>query len=433
MTYQETLAYLSSLDKIGIRLGLDPILRLLRRLGNPQNTYPVILVAGTNGKGSVASMIASIMATGGHKTGLYTSPHLIDLRERIRIDGSMISREEMTACTEQVRRQLREPVSYFEFLTAVALLHFRRQETDVAVLEIGLGGRLDATNVVVPLVSVITNISLEHRDYLGNTLEEIAREKGGIIKPEGRCLTAASQRSVIATLEGICRDKGATFRRLGRDIHYRSHPDGSFSYRGIGRRHERLACPLIGRHQVVNATLAVGAVEWIAEAGIAVDKGAVVEGLAKTRWEGRLELLQRDPQVLVDGAHNPAGVAVLSRALKNDFAYRRLWLIFGVLSDKDYRTMARRLFPLAHAVILTRPVSSRSLPLESLMSAAADIHQNVEAIEDPGAALAAALSRAASGDLICVTGSLYLVGEIKRIHQCPPRDENQVMKGVRPC
>jgi dihydrofolate synthase/folylpolyglutamate synthase len=433
MTYQETLAYLSSLDKMGIRLGLDPVRRLLERLGNPQEGYPTVLVAGTNGKGSVAAMIASILTTGGYRTGLYTSPDLIDLRERIRIDGVMIGQDEIMSGTEQVKRQIAEPVSYFEFLTALALLHFHRRKVDVAVLEIGLGGRLDATNVVVPLVSVITNIALEHREYLGGTLAEIAREKGGIIKPGGRCLTGAVQPQAIAALEAICRERGATLRRLGREIRCRIHPDGSFSYRGIGRRHDRLVCPLAGRHQITNASLAIGAVEWIAESGLLVAPAAVAKGLAMTRWEGRLEVLQRDPLLLVDGAHNPAGVAALCRALKRDFTYRRLWLIFGVLGDKDYRRMARRLFPLAHAVILTRPLSGRSLPPDALKAAAVGILPNVEVREDPGDALGVALSRAAAADLVCVAGSLYLVGEIKRIHRGRSVSATQTREGDGSC
>ena len=258
MTYRDTLAYLSSLSKMGIRFGLDPIRLLLERLDNPQNGYPTILIAGTNGKGSVAAMTASMLCAGGFKTGLYTSPDLTDFRERIRINDGMISREEAAACAEQVKERVSEDISYFEFLTAMAFLHFHRQHVDIAVLEVGMGGRLDATNVVLPLLSVITNISLEHREYLGHTLEKIAREKGGIIKEGGICLTAAVQKPVIETLKTLCREKKATFYRLGKEIRTRVHRDGTFSYRGIERRYKRLACPLAGRHQYANAALALG-------------------------------------------------------------------------------------------------------------------------------------------------------------------------------
>jgi dihydrofolate synthase/folylpolyglutamate synthase len=417
MTYQDTLAYLSSLNKMGIRFGLDPIRFLLEQLHNPQNSYPAVLIAGTNGKGSVAAMTAAILSSSGLKTGLYTSPDLIDFRERIRINDRVISREDVMYCTEQVKEKMVEEISYFEFLTAMAFLHFNRQRVDIAVLEIGMGGRLDATNVINPLLSVITNVSLEHREYLGNTLEKITHEKGGIIKKRGTCLTAASRGPVIETLKTLCRERGATLYRLGKEIRTRSHRDGTFSYRGIGQRYDRLVCPLVGRHQLTNAALALGTVELLGDKGFKVDERAVVEGLRKTHWEGRLELLQHNPMLLVDGAHNPAGAATLRRALKNDFSYRRLWLIFGVLGDKDYRAMVKRLFPLADKVILTRPDNDRALPLDVLLPTARAFHRNVEVFENPGDALQQALSKAGENDLVCVAGSLYLVGEIKKMYR----------------
>jgi dihydrofolate synthase/folylpolyglutamate synthase len=429
--YRDTLAYLSCLNRMGIRFGLDPIRSLLARLHNPHNSYPTILIAGTNGKGSVAAMTAAILSAGGFKTGLYTSPDLTDFRERIRVNDGMISRDEAASCAEQVKERVTEDVSYFEFLTAMAFLHFHRQRVDIAVLEIGMGGRLDATNVVIPLLSVITNISLEHREYLGNTLEKITREKGGIIKEGGICLTAATQKPVIKTLETLCREKGATLYRVGKKIRTRIHRDGTFSYRGIEQRYKRLVCPLTGKHQYSNAALALGSVELIGHAGFRIDESAVVEGMRKTRWEGRLELLQSSPALLVDGAHNPAGVATLSRALKKDFSYRRLWLIFGVLQDKDYRAMGRKLFPLANEVILTRPNSDRALPLDLLLPAAREFNKNIQVIENPGNALKQALSQAGEEDLVCVAGSLYLVGEIKRIHQANVEAQLNAIKEER--
>jgi dihydrofolate synthase/folylpolyglutamate synthase len=423
MTYQDALAYLSSLNKMGIRFGLEPILSLLERLQNPQNAFPSVLIAGTNGKGSVAAMTASILAAGGFKTGLYTSPDLIDFRERIRINGTMISSQEAAICTERVKESMTEEISYFEFLTAMALLHFHRQHVDIAILEIGMGGRLDATNVVIPLVSVITNISLEHREYLGNTLEEITREKGGIIKEGGTCLTAARQKRVVSTLEEICRERRATLYRVGKEIRTTIHRDGTFSYHGVGRRYGRLVCPLAGRHQFSNAALALGAVEMLGDAGFRIDERVVADGLRKTRWEGRLEILRRAPTLLVDGAHNPAGAETLRRALQTGFPRRRLILIFGVLGDKDYPAMAKRLLPLADRVILTRPDSERSLSPERLLPVARMFNEAVERIDNPGDALRSALSQAGEEDLICVAGSLYLVGEIKKIHQTGGRPD----------
>ncbi len=421
IAYRDTRAYLCGLTKMGIRFGLDPINGLLGRLQDPQQRYPSVLIAGTNGKGSVAAMIAAILSAGGYRTGLYTSPDLIDFRERIRVDGEMISREEATICAARVRAQVREEISYFEFLTAMAFLHFRRRRVDIAVLEVGMGGRLDATNVVVPLIAVITNTSLEHRQYLGDTLEAIAREKGGIIKQGGRVLTAARQKPVVDTLDALCRDRNAELYRLGREIRTRVHRDGTFSYRGIGRRFARLTCPLVGRHQYANAALALGAVELIADAGFPVPGDRVVAGLERTRWEGRLEVLRRAPTLLVDGAHNPAGAETLRRALRENFSYRRLILIFGVLGDKDYPAMARRLFPLADRVILTRPPSDRAVPLEELLPIARRFHAAVEGYARPADALRAALSRAGERDLVCAAGSLYLVGAIKKLQRAAAR------------
>ena len=294
-----------------------------------------------------------------------------------------------------------------------------------------MGGRLDATNVVVPLVSVITNISLEHREYLGNTLGKIAREKGGIIQAGGICLTAVRQKPVIETLEAICRERGARLFRLGKEIRTTIHRDGTFSYRGIGRTHERLVCPLPGRHQFSNAALALGAVELIEAAGFRVEEAAVFEGLKQARWEGRLEILQHSPMLLVDGAHNPAGVAMLCRALQNDFPHRRLILLFGVLGDKDYRTMAKRLFPLADRVILTRPNSKRALSPEELRRAAGRFHGDIEVVENPADALRYALSLAGEGDLVCAAGSLYLVGVVKKLQRIGKRGGTDVVPGDR--
>ena len=417
MTYRETLAYLSGLNPLGIRFGLDPIRSLLGRLNDPQESFPSVLIAGTNGKGSVAAMTAAILSAAGFRTGLYTSPDLIDVRERIRLDGRMISREETASCVDEIQSRIREEVSYFEFLTATAFLHFQRRKADIAVLEVGMGGRLDATNVVVPLVSVITNVSLEHREYLGKTLEKIAREKGGIIKAGGVCLTAARQKPVIGTLEAICRERGARLVRVGKEIRTTIHRDGTFSYQGIGRRHERLLCPLAGKHQISNAALALGAVELIEDAGFRVEEAAVSEGLKRAHWEGRLEILQHSPMLLVDGAHNPAGAATLCRALQNDFPHRRLILLFGVLEDKDYRTMAKRLFPMADRVILTRPNSERALSPVELRRAAGRFHGDIEVVENPDDALRYALSLAGEEDLVCAAGSLYLVGEVKKLHR----------------
>ncbi len=414
---QDPLEYLSGLNSTVIRLGLRPVSRLLGRLGNPQKKYSSILIGGTNGKGSIAAMTASILVRAGFRVGLYTSPHLIDLRERITIDGAMIPIKDLKACIEDVRaRAGREALTYFEFLTAVAFLHFRHEQVDVAVLEVGMGGRLDATNVVTPVVSVISNISLEHRAYLGNSLESIAREKAGIIKAGGICITAAKQKKVIEVFISVCREKGARLYRVGSDVNVRRNGDGTFSYRGIRRHYRGLSCPLRGRHQRENAAAAIAAVEIFAEKGFPVDDRAVREGIGEARWEGRLETLQLSPTLVVDGGHNPAGISALCRALKEDFSYKRLIIVFGVLDDKDYAHMLNKLLPLADSFIMTRPAIGRAVSPAELLPLAGRYRRRVRIVEKSDEALRLGLDQAGKDDLVCVTGSLYLIGEMKQAH-----------------
>ena len=329
--------YLAGLNVDAMHFGLAAITELLSRLGNPQKSYKTILIAGTNGKGSTAAMTASILCRAGYKVGLYTSPHLVDVRERIVVNGKKISRKEFGRIVGYVKDKKKQYVTYFEFLTAAALVYFQRQKIDIAVLEVGLGGRLDATNVCNPLVSVITNIAFDHMDYLGNTLESITREKAGIVKRKGICVTAVKQEKVLEVLKNVCRQRQAKLCCLGSDIKIKKQKNGSLNYRGLHRNLKNLIIPLQGDHQLSNAALALATIEFIEKKGFSVDDTAIYAGLKNTHWEGRLEVLKNDPCFILDGAHNPAGISALCRSLKNDFSYRRLILIFGALADKNYR------------------------------------------------------------------------------------------------
>jgi dihydrofolate synthase / folylpolyglutamate synthase len=411
---ENAFAYLASLDSMGIRLGLDELRRLLEKLNNPHLAYPSILIGGTNGKGSVAAMTASILIQSGYRVGLYTSPHLVDFSERIRVNNRMISQKQMIACIDRVRRCTAEPVTWFEFVTAMAFLHFAKQHVDIAVLEVGMGGRLDATNVTDPIVSVITNISHEHTAYLGSRLSQIGKEKGAIIRENQPCITAAKQPQVIHLLEKMCLDKRAALYRLGEDFQVRKNRDGTLRYQGLKKIYPRLICPLQGRHQYDNTGAALAAIEALAEKGFKITDETVLEGMRRVRWEGRLEILQKNPLVLLDGAHNPAGIAALCRTLQNDYRNRRLIVIFGVLSDKDTARMLKPLCRLAHRIILTEPDVSRALSSDILFSVAKRYHHHVAMAANPSEALGAALDSAGASDLICITGSLYLVGEIKK-------------------
>jgi dihydrofolate synthase/folylpolyglutamate synthase len=425
MNNNEAFAYLAGLQGRGMRLDLTVLRRSLERLGNPHQAYASILVGGTNGKGSICAMTASILKEAGFKVGLYTSPHLLDVRERIRLDGEMVSPEEMAEAVRAVRRHSRDELTYFEFLTAMAFSLFARHGIHTAVLEVGMGGRLDATNVVDPLVSVISNISLEHCAYLGKRLSEIAFEKAGIIREGGTCLTGAAQTSVLNALKEVCRGRQAALHRLGRDIRVRAHARrGQFSYHGMKKSYDHLPCPLLGHHQIRNAALAVGVTEVLEAGGIVVGEEQLRRGLSKAQWAGRMEVWPGPPPVVLDGAHNPAGMAVLARALVENFSFRRMIVVFGVLEDKNYRAMLQKIGRLASVLVLTRPPEARSRAPEDLVMPAKALCSRVLLEHDPARAIEMAVAQAAPGDLVCVAGSLYLVGQAKAVLGPTVRDEN---------
>ncbi|MGV8058350.1 MAG: bifunctional folylpolyglutamate synthase/dihydrofolate synthase [Smithellaceae bacterium] len=407
-------AYISSLNIDVMRFGLAAISELLLDLGNPQNSYKTILIAGTNGKGSTAAMTAAILQAAGYKTGLYTSPHLVDVRERININQKEISENDFSRIIATVKKKINQPATYFEVLTAAALLYFQRRKIDIAVLEVGLGGRLDATNVCRPLVSVITNIGVDHTAYLGKTLAAIAREKAGIIKKHGICVTAAKQRNVLAVLEETCRQNKADLYCLGRDIKIRPQKGGFIAYSGLYGNLNDLTVPLSGRHQLDNAALALAALEIAGLKGFPVDVAAIRKGLKNTKWPARLEIMCRHPLFVVDGAHNPAGISALCRSLKNDFTYRRLILIFSALADKDYSRMLQKIAPLAGLIILTQLQSKRAVPVAELHDYLRKMGYKAIVTENVTDAVVRAFDLAGEDDMICAAGSLYLIGELKR-------------------
>lgn len=407
-------AYVASLNIDDMRFRLSAVSELLARLGNPQKCFKTILIAGTNGKGSTAAMTASMLRSAGYRTGLYTSPHLIDVRERIAVDGKEISRKNFSRIIASVKNKILRPVTYFEVLTAGALLYFQQSNVDIAVLEVGLGGRLDATNVCRPLVSVITNIGFDHMAYLGNNLESIAGEKAGIIKYRGVCITAAKQKKVVELFSDICRRRKARLYLLGRDMKIGKKKDGSVFYRGLTRNMPDIKIPLIGRHQLDNAALALAATEIIGKKGFPVDVTAAGRGLKNTIWKARLEVLNTEPLLVVDGAHNPAGMEVLRRALAEDFIYRRLILIFSALADKDYYGMLRKILPAANFVILIQLQSRRAVEISELRRNVEKMGCRAVIARDAADAVRRAFSLAGRKDMILAAGSLYLAGDIKR-------------------
>ncbi len=326
--------YLQSLEKFGIHLGLERVTYLLKRLGNPHRKFKSIHVAGTNGKGSTAAMIASILKKGGYKVGLYTSPHLFGYTERIKINDKSISKAELNKglkLIEKIAKRQTDKPTVFEVLTAVAFWYFAKKKIDYAVVEVGMGGRLDATNVIFPLVTIITNIDYEHTDVLGTTLEKIAREKAGVIKPEVPVVTAETRLQSLKEIKEVC-EKNKCFLI------------------GIDQKQAELNSNLLGPHQKINAACAISAIRL---AGIKVPERVIAKGLMGVSWPGRFQVLSRRPLIVVDGAHNPAGAKALRVTIKEMFP-GKYTLIYGCQERKDFQNVIKELKPIVSNIIITK-------------------------------------------------------------------------------
>jgi dihydrofolate synthase / folylpolyglutamate synthase len=410
--YQDGVNYLYSLQKYGIKFGLSKTENLLKAFGNPHKGQRYLHIAGTNGKGSVSAFLGSVLKEAGLKVGFYSSPHLVRFTERFRINGEEIRQDTVAGLIAELRAVVvpEAPPTFFEATTAMALIHFAREETDLAIMEVGMGGRLDATNVITPLVCGITNISLEHQDFLGNRLADIAREKGGIIKKGVDVVMAATQSPVIKALEAIAEERRAPFWRVGKDIRYRATPSG-LHYRGLSLRMRGLRLGLKGIVQARNAALALGIIERLGEKGIRVSEETIRKGLENTVWTGRMQVVGTNPTILLDGAHNPGALRVLARSIKPAFQYRRLILVIGVMADKAIAEMMRIIVPLADYVICTRPLYYRAAAAQILMAAVAPLGVSGETVPLLTDALTRAMEMADPQDLILVCGSLFTVGE----------------------
>lgn len=416
--YQESLDYLYGLEKFGMIFGLTKVEAILEAIGNPHREIQAIHIGGTNGKGSTAAMIASILQKEGYRTGLYTSPHLIRFTERIKINGKEIEQEEVAEMARWMRGRVEEakvplPFTFFDFTTALALLYFKQKAVDLAVLEVGLGGRLDSTNVVDPLLSIITNIARDHEEQLGRSLLKIAGEKAGIIKKGRPLLTAATQPQVLQFFSKICRERKSPYYRVGKDLRYVQNGNRNFDYEGLHRKLWNISLNLGGPHQIINATTALGAMEVLDDLGYAVSKDAMIEGVREVEWPGRLELVCSSPRVVLDGAHNPAGALALKESIEKEFEFRHLNLILGVMRDKDISSILRLLAPLAHHLILTRPHTDRAAPPALLLKTLGKNGGKAEIVEDLEGAIEKGLSMTKEDDLLCITGSLYTVGEAR--------------------
>jgi dihydrofolate synthase/folylpolyglutamate synthase len=404
-----------ALRRFGIILGLDTIKRILSGLGNPQNDFKSIHVAGTNGKGSVASALSAILVESGYRVGLYTSPHLVRFNERIRINNRQISNEDVVKTYQAVTRvhHGRRSPTFFEFTTAMALYQFSRQKVDWAVVETGMGGRYDATNVIRPKITIITNVSLEHRQYLGNTLAEIAREKAGIIKNRTPLITAVKQSQARSIIGQVARKKSAPVYTLGKHFKTRRNRPGEFTFYGIENTWPHMQTALLGDHQIENAALALAASELLIKSGAEIPLENIQKGLKKMRWPGRLEIVSEHPLIILDGAHNLIAARNLARFLKTHLAGRSITLVVGILDDKPFAAMLKCLLPACSRAIITRARTDRALDPQCLYATARKIIPDVLVVPDVAAAFSHAIQTVASDEVVCVAGSLYVVGEAK--------------------
>lgn len=413
----EALNYLSSLTRIGWKLGLNKIRSMLRELNDPHEKYSTIHIAGTNGKGSTSAMLESILRAAGYRTGLYTSPHLVYIGERIRCGGKAISRDELISYIERLRPLIQKyKCTFFEAVTAIAFLYFAERAVDVAVIEVGLGGRLDATNVIHPLLSIITGIEIDHTKQLGSDRKSIAFEKAGIIKPGGICLTHSPYPEVNQVFQEVCKENHAEHIQIERLTEVKnielSERLTTMDLGVNGCFFPQLKLSLVGEHQIRNAGLAVAAATILNKRFFPVKIEDIYHGLIDVQWPGRLQMISQRPKVVLDVGHNPDGIFHAAKAIQEIFKFERLIVLFGVCRDKDYPAMIATLAPMADLFIATKADSTRALSPRSIAAVASKYIDRINQFPTANQAIKYALQFAQPNDLIFCIGSHYLVGEI---------------------
>lgn len=420
MEYSDALAYIHGTLKFGSKLGLHNVSRLLELMGNPQDKLKFVHLAGTNGKGSTAAFISSILEKSGYRTGLYTSPFLQRFTERIRVDGQEISPDDLARITAFVREKVEVMLekgenhpTEFEIVTAMAFQYYLETNCDFVVLEVGLGGRFDSTNVIkTPELAVITTISYDHMDRLGNTLPEIAFEKAGIIKPGGDVLIYPQLPVVEKVFTNACDERGARLNKADfSQLRLNSfNVDGqAFNYKDL----KNIKITLMGGHQIRNAALAIDAARLLASKGCNISEASIRAGLSAAKWPGRLEVLSKKPLFLIDGAHNQECAEVLRDTLDLYFPEKRRIFIVGVLKDKDYKAMVNTVLPGSSMVITVTPESDRALPAGELAMVVQDYCKNVLISDTIEKAVKTVVKEASENDVVCAFGSLYYIGAVR--------------------
>jgi dihydrofolate synthase/folylpolyglutamate synthase len=425
LNYNEALDYIHSTYRFGSKLGLENIRDLLEHLGNPHNSLKVIHVAGTNGKGSTSTFINRVLIEEGYKVGLFTSPYLEEFTERIRINGENIPEDDLAEITEMVKSKvdimIKEGKSHpteFEIVTAIAMLYYKLKEVDYVVLEVGLGGRLDSTNVIEnPLVSVITPIALDHTQYLGDTIDKIAYEKSGIIKNNSFVVAHPQDKAAMDTIRNVCNERKAKllvaptqaikihkYNEFGMKFDLDLHDEGIYD----------LEIALLGKYQANNAVVALTTIKVLQKYhDINISEVSIRNGLKNTRWPGRLEVIKKNPTVIIDGAHNIHGAKALKRSIKEIFDYDRLIGVIGVLGDKDVDGILNEIVPLCDIVIITRPNNPRAISLDDLKGKIEGFGKEVLMYEDIREAVDKSLEISMEEDMVVCCGSLYMIGDVR--------------------
>lgn len=427
MNYEQALEYIHGTYKFGSKLGLENTKYLLNLLGNPHKDLKVIHVAGTNGKGSVSAYIHTVLKEAGYRVGLYISPYLEEFTERMSINGEDISRERLAEVTEIVKGKVEQMVkdgknhpTEFEVVTSIAFCYYAQENVDFLVLEVGLGGRLDSTNVVTdPLVSVITPIGYDHMEYLGDTLKEIAYEKGGIIKENGFVLAYPQEKEVMEVLESLSEKKNSKLFVMDFDeltIHQSNIEEQIFSANVLGKPYDDVKIKLAGIHQIYNACTALGVIEVLRKyRDINISDEAVMRGLYNTRWPGRFEVLRKDPLIIIDGAHNLHGADSLRRNMETLLKNYKITFVVGMLLDKDVKAVLEDLIPLANKVIATRPDNPRAMKAVDLAEKLKVFGKETYFYEDIKEAIKMAMEITKQDEAIIFAGSLYMIGEVRKI------------------
>ena len=425
MKYEEAMKYITEVGNFGSNYGLERTYKLLEHLGNPERDLKLIHIAGTNGKGSTTSMITEILMGEGYKVGMYTSPFIEEFEERIQINRNNIPKESLAILMDEIKVAVDKVIeagynhpTEFEIITVLMLLYFKKENIDFGVIEVGLGGTLDSTNVIKPIIQVITSISFDHTNLLGNTLEKIAREKAGIIKRGIPTVIYPQQEEVLKVIKNKCFEMDSElYIANNENLKFKNIVNLDKPYQLLKYNNEiDILLPLLGEHQIINLSVAMQAIEVLNNKNIIdISIANIVKSIKNVSWKGRLEVLSNNPYVVIDGAHNIQGIKTLSRNIKKYFKYENLYLILGILADKDVEEMIKIITPMAKKVYSVTPNSIRGELEESLKDEVSKFNKNCKAFDKYEEAYLEALNDASEKDLILASGSLYMIGDMRKI------------------